>query len=88
MRLIEQRLPGDRVAGSVVAVLARRANADVVSAHADKTRPFELTSLLSQRPNVRWQPMESEARRSNRALLTDTYTSPLRAQRGAAKRRR
>jgi len=26
--------------------------------------------------------------RSNRALLTDTYTSPLRAQRGAAKRER
>jgi hypothetical protein len=25
---------------------------------------------------------------SNRALLTDTYTSPLRAQRGAAKRER
>jgi hypothetical protein len=87
MRLIERRLPGGREAGAVVAVLAGWANASAVSVHAEKTRPFELTSLLSRRPNVRWQPMESEARRSNRALLTDTY-SLLRRACGAAKRER
>jgi hypothetical protein len=33
-------------------------------------------------------PLRGAAMRSNSALLTDTYTSPLRAQHGTAKRER
>jgi hypothetical protein len=44
--------------------------------------------VLSKGGTVLLNQVLSLASRSNRALLTDTFTSSLRAQRGAAKRKR
>src|SRR5688572_10969288 len=58
------------------------------TAQAPKAAQTRQQGAIAGRPIERRTTTACQGRRSNRALLTDTYTSPLRAQRGAAKRER